>query len=170
MKKSNLVKYLSQKERENYLTEKNDARVDFKELVIDGVTAKDLFQRYITWMRKFTKVLYDNDVKLLTGSDTFGMAIVGFSIHREMEILQELGMKPFDILNASTVNASRYLDSYPLEGTITEGKNANLVLLNKNPLNDIRNTKEIEGVMLHGKWFDRNELDKMLLEVENAFK
>jgi len=170
MKKSDLVKYLSPKERENYLTEKNYARASFKKMVIDGVSAKDLFQRYTTWMRKFTKVLYDNDVKLLTGSDTFGMAIVGFSIHREMEILQELGMKPFDILNASTVNASRYLDSYPLEGTITEGKNANLVLLNKNPLNDIRNTKEIEGVMLHGKWFDRNELDKMLLEVENAFK
>jgi len=170
MKKSNLVKYLSQKERENYLTEKNDARVDFKELVIDGVTAKYLFQRYITWMRKFTKILHNNNVKLLTGSDTFGMAIVGFSIHREMEILQELGIKPFDILNASTVNASRYLNSYPLEGTITEGKNANLVLLNKNPLNDIRNTQDIEGVMLHGKWFDRNQLDEMLLKVENTFK
>tara|TARA_R110002033_G_scaffold78102_1_gene129643 strand:- start:179 stop:3019 length:2841 start_codon:yes stop_codon:yes gene_type:complete len=170
MKKSNLTKYLSKEEREKYLTEKNDARADFKELIIDGVTAKDLFQRYITWMRKFTKVLYDNDVKLLTGSDTFGMAIVGFSIHREMEILQELGMKPFDILNVSTVNASRYLDSYPLEGTIAEGKNANLVLLNKNPLENIKNSQSIEGVMLHGKWFGRNQLDKMLLEVENTFK
>ena len=52
------------------------------------------------------------------------------------------------------------------EGTISKGKNANLVLLNKNPLEDITNTKSIEGVMLKGTWFGRNKLDAMLLEVE----
>jgi imidazolonepropionase-like amidohydrolase len=52
-----------------------------------------------------------------------------------------------------------------MEGTISEGKNANLVLLNKNPLENIANTKTIDGVMLKGKWFDRDQLDAMLLEV-----
>lgn len=170
MQRSDLSKYLSPKEREKYLTEKNYIREGTKGFIIDGMTAKDLFQKYMVWMQKFTKILHDNNVKLLTGSDTFGMAIVGFSIHREMEILQKLGLKPFDILNASTVNAARYLDSYPVEGTITEGKNANLVLLNKNPLENIKNTQTIEGVMLHGKWFNRNQLNRMLLEVKNAFK
>lgn len=50
-----------------------------------------------------------------------------------------------------------------MDGTINEGKLANLVLLKQNPLEDIRNTKSIEGVMLQGKWLSREELDKMLL-------
>jgi imidazolonepropionase-like amidohydrolase len=57
-----------------------------------------------------------------------------------------------------------------MEGTISEGKNADLVLLNKNPLTDIKNTKTIEGVFLKGKWYDRSKIDLMLKQVEAAFK
>jgi imidazolonepropionase-like amidohydrolase len=51
-------------------------------------------------------------------------------------------------------------------GTINECKFASLVVLNKNPLVDINNTKTIEGVMLKGKWFSRADLDEMLKEVD----
>lgn len=107
---------------------------------------------------------------LLSGSDTYGMVIVGYSLHREFELLQEAGLKPFDILLASTVNPARYLNTYAMEGTISEGKNANMVLLNKNPLEDIRNTQFIEGVILKGKWFDKKTLESQLQQVEAAFK
>jgi imidazolonepropionase-like amidohydrolase len=98
------------------------------------------------------------------------MVIVGFSLHSEFEFLQETGIKPYDILLASTVNPARYLQTYASEGTITEGKRANLVLLNKNPLEDIRNTRSIEGVFLNGIWFNRARLDEMLGEVEDAYR
>ena len=116
-------------------------------------------------MNKFTRILSDHGVPFLTGSDTFGMVIVGFSLHEELRLLTETGLTPYEALRASTVSAARYLSTMAIEGTISEGKNANMVLLNKNPLEDINNTKTIEGVMLKGKWFDRDELDKMLLDV-----
>jgi imidazolonepropionase-like amidohydrolase len=106
----------------------------------------------------------------MTGSDTFGMAIVGFSLHEEMQLLTDIGLTPYEALRASTVTPARYLNSIALEGTVSEGKNANLVLLNKNPLKDIKNTKTIEGVMLKGKWYTRAQLNKMLLDVEQLNK
>jgi imidazolonepropionase-like amidohydrolase len=67
--------------------------------------------------------------------------------------LQQAGITPYHILMASTVHPAMYLNTYASEGTIVEGKTANLILLAKNPLEDIRNTREIEGVLLNGKWF-----------------
>ena len=169
LRRDDLVKYLARNERENFLTEKNDYRL-LKNRSFDGTKAKELFAHYFDWMKAFCNILSTNGVNLLTGSDTYGMVIVGFSLHKEFEFLQESGLKPFDILLASTVNPARYLDTYATEGTISEGKNANLILLNKNPLDDIRNTRSIQGVVLKGKWMDRTTLDKMLKEVEMAYK
>lgn len=169
LRQDDLVKYLARNERESFLTEKNDYRL-LKNRVFDGVKAKDYFKANFRWMKAFSKTLSVNGVKLLTGSDTYGMLIVGFSLHKEFELLQQSGLKPFDILLASTVNAARYLNIYSTEGTIAAGKNANLVLLKKNPLRDIKNTKSIQGVMLKGKWISRIELDQMLKEVEIAYR
>jgi hypothetical protein len=63
-------------------------------------------------MRHFTRILSNNHVGLLTGSDTYGMVIVGFSLHREFDLLQQAGMRPYDILIASTVSPARFLDMY----------------------------------------------------------
>ncbi|MGZ5254478.1 MAG: hypothetical protein ACXWV4_08970 [Flavitalea sp.] len=57
-----------------------------------------------------------------------------------------------------------------MEGTISEGKRANLLLLNKNPLTDIKNTQSIEGVFLKGKWFDKKSLESLLQQVETAYR
>ncbi|ULQ57088.1 amidohydrolase family protein [Flavihumibacter rivuli] len=167
--KDSLGKYLASKERDAFLSEKNDYR-KLKDKEFDGMKAKDFFKANFEWMKAFTKNLSQHEVKLLTGSDTYGMVIVGFSIHKEFELLQESGLKPYDILLASTVNPARYLGTYPTEGTIEEGKNANFIMLDKNPLEDIRNTRSIRGVMLKGKWLDRAALDNFLKEVENAYK
>ena len=163
--KSSMVKYLTPAERPEWLTEKNPYR-KLRQREFDGVMAPVLFGDYLTWMKKFTRILSDHGVPFLTGSDTFGMVIVGFSLHEELRLLTETGLTPYEALRASTVSPARYLNTMAIEGTISEGKNANMVLLHKNPLEDISNTKTIEGVMLKGKWFDRIALDKMLLDVE----
>ncbi|HZH99972.1 MAG TPA: amidohydrolase family protein, partial [Flavisolibacter sp.] len=169
LQKHGLTKYLAKDQRDGFLTEKNDYR-KLRHREFDGVKAVTFFNNYFLWMKRFARILSDNNVPLLTGSDTYGMVIVGFSLHWEFELLQKAGLKPFDILLASTVNPARYLHTYSMNGTISEGKYADLVLLNKNPLVDINNTKAIEGVFLKGKWFDRGMLDTMLKEVEAAYK
>jgi hypothetical protein len=162
-------KYLARDQRDAFLSEKNDYR-KMRKATFDGVPAPRLFNDYFIWMKSFTRQLNEAGVALLTGSDTYGMVIVGFSLHEEFRLLQESGVRPFDILLASTVTPARLLNRYASEGTVTEGKNANLVLLSKNPLDNIENTKTIEGVILKGRWIERKEIDKMLREVQRAFE
>jgi len=164
LKKDETAIHLNIRDSISYLTEDNEYRMNFKGKEINGMKFEALFEEYLKWMKVFTKVLSDHEVPLLTGSDTFGMVIVGYSLHQEFVHLQEIGLSPFQVLKASTVTAAKYLDAFDLEGTISEGKNANLVLLNKNPLEDIKNTTTIEGVMLKGEWLDRARLDAMLKE------
>lgn len=159
-------KYMLPNDLEYWTTEENLYRKDLKGKVINGVEALPLLEGYFEWMRTFTKLLSDNHVPLMTGSDTFGLVVVGFSLHKEFEFLQDVGMTPYQVLRASTVIPARYLNTISQEGTISVGKNANMVLLNKNPLEDIRHTKSIEGVILKGSWFDRAQLDVMLKEIE----
>jgi predicted metalloprotease with PDZ domain len=168
LQKNDEAKYLPAKDSIYWLSDKNHYREDFaggKDMVGLGMDPLDFFTSYFKWMKTFTKILSDHDVPLLSGSDTFGMVIPGFSLHEEFEFLQEAGLTPYEILKTSTITSARYLNTMAMEGTISEGKNANLVLLNKNPLENIANTKTIDGVMLKGKWFDRDQLDAMLLEV-----
>ncbi|MBO0322410.1 amidohydrolase family protein [Muricauda sp. CAU 1633] len=160
-----LTKYLPADQRAKFLTEKNEYR-SLKELEFEGTKAPILFSRYLEWMKMFTKILSDSHVMLMSGSDTFGVAYVGFSLHREFELMQEVGMKPYDILRTTTVNPARYLGKYAEDGTISEGKRANMVLLNKNPLEDISNTQTIESVILNGRLLDRGELDNLLKDAE----
>ncbi len=172
LKKHPESNYLTRGEYEKYLTEKNHYRAELMGKKIVGIDSDEFFKKFFIWMKKFTKILNEHQVPLLTGSDTFGMVVPGFSIHKEFEFLQESGLTPYEILKASTVNASRYLNIISMEGTITEGKNANLVLLNKNPLEDIKNTRSIDGVMLKGTWLNKAKLDEFLEEVAsyNAVK
>ena len=168
LQKNEEAKYLPAKDSIYWLSDKNHYRADFaggKDVVGLGMDPLDFFNSYFKWMKTFTKILSDHGVPLLSGSDTFGMVIPGFSLHKEFEFLQEVGLTPYEILKTSTITSARYLNTMAMEGTISEGKNANLVLLNKNPLENIANTKTIDGVMLKGKWFDRDQLDAMLLEV-----
>ena len=147
-------------------SDENPYRKDLKGRIINGKEALPLLEAYFVWMKNFTKTLAAADVPLMTGSDTFGFVVPGFSLHEEFQFLQEAGLTPFQILKATTVTPARYLDTLATEGTISEGKSANLVLLNKNPLEHIANTKSIEGVILKGEWLDRPQLDSLLKEVE----
>ena len=78
-----------------------------------------------------------------------------------LENLVAAGLTPFDVLVTATRNPAEFLQRDDL-GTIGEGKRADLVLLNGNPLDDIRNTARIDGVMVQGRWLSRDRLTKML--------
>ncbi|UKS25412.1 amidohydrolase family protein [Paenibacillus sp. HWE-109] len=100
-------------------------------------------------------------VPLLAGTDSsFGAAnsFYGFSLHDELELFVKNGLTPLQALQTATLNPARYLDRQHELGTVEEGKLADLVVLEANPLEDIRNTTRISAVILNGKLMEKQEL------------
>jgi imidazolonepropionase-like amidohydrolase len=103
-------------------------------------------------------------VQALAGTD-FGspLTYAGFSLHDELEALvKEGGLTPFEALQSATRNPARFFGIENEIGTIGQGKIADLVILTANPLENISNTRKIDGVVLNGKHLSRTELTKAL--------
>ena len=83
-------------------------------------------------------------------------------------MLTQVGLTPNEALKTATLNPAIFLGLQDSLGTIEEGNIADMVLLDANPLEDIRNTQKINSVIVSGKLMRRNDLDKMLSEVEIA--
>lgn len=127
-------------------------------------------EKELEWQKKFTQILNNRGVPLMAGSDTYGLFLPGFSLHHELELINKSGLSTYETLKTATVNPARYLNTIALSGTINEGKLADMVLLDKNPLENIEYTRTILGVVIKGKWLDRETLDRMLFDVENSNK
>ena len=102
-------------------------------------------------------------VGLLAGSDSGAneYSVPGFSLHDELAELVGAGLTPMQVLQSATLNAARYLGITDAFGTVELGKTADLVLLEGNPLEDIRNTRKISAVVVNGKIFGKPELQKI---------
>ena len=102
-------------------------------------------------------------VRILAGTDTPNPGIYpGFSLHHELDLLVQAGLTPLQALQAATRNPAEYLHASDSLGTVTQGKVGDLLLLDANPLLDIRNTRRIAGLMYRGTWRDRAALDGLL--------
>lgn len=114
------------------------------------------------------KVMQSAGVGLLAGSDsstTNPYTFPGWSLHQELELLVRSGLSPMEALQTATRNPARFLGELRSNGTVEEGKIANLVLLTSNPLEDIRNSQKIDAVVLNGKLLMRADLDELLEDV-----
>ena len=110
-------------------------------------------------------------VPLMSGTDAQAPFVYpGFNLHKELKLFVESGVKPFDALKAATITPAKFLGIDTEVGTIEVGKQADLVLLDANPLNDIGNTKRISGVFLRGRWFTRKDLDQMLKKISDSYE
>jgi hypothetical protein len=108
-------------------------------------------------------------VPILAGTDTGNpFCFPGFSLHDELALLVIAGLSPVEALRAATLNPAKFFGLDQRLGTIEQGKIADLVLLDANPLLDIRNTQRINAVVSNGRLFDRKALDKLLAEAEGA--
>jgi imidazolonepropionase-like amidohydrolase len=108
-------------------------------------------------------------VGILAGTDSPAPELVpGFSLHEELALLTQAGLSPMQALQAATKNPADFMEISQKQGTIEVGKNADLLLLDANPLDDIRNTEKIRALVIHGKLLDRASLDQMLAK-ETAF-
>jgi imidazolonepropionase-like amidohydrolase len=101
-------------------------------------------------------------VQVMAGTDT-GNAYTfpGIDLHRELELLVQAGFTPLEALRSATSEPAQFLGTKDL-GSIAPGKLADLVLLDANPLKDIRNTQKIAGVFVGGQYLSRAKLTGML--------
>jgi len=108
-----------------------------------------------------------SSVPILAGTDSAAPYVIpGFALHEELALLVKAGLSPMQALEAATKQPADFLGKSATEGTIEAGKNADLLLLDSNPLENIRNTRRIRAVILGGRLLDRSTLDKILSSVQ----
>jgi len=121
----------------------------------------DIATRAIDIRRQLIFELHRAGAGLLLGSDAPQVFNVpGFSLHNELEFLVAAGLTPYEALYTGTVAVAEFLDTNT--GIVEPGREADLVLLDANPLTEITNTQRIHGVMLRGAWYPAGALDERL--------
>lgn len=101
-------------------------------------------------------------VPIIAGTDTANpYCFPGFSLHDELQLFVEAGLTPLEALRTATSNPAKYLGMEKTHGPIAVGKAADLVLLDANPLEDIRNTTKIAAVVAAGRLFTSEDLAKL---------
>jgi len=120
---------------------------------------------------KLTAAMIEGRVSLMAGSDSLDRYVLpGFALHRELQLLREAGMTPLEALQAATRNPAKFLGREQETGTIAKNAQADLVLLNANPLENISNTTGIFAVVRDGVFLDRTALDELLNRARAAAK
>jgi hypothetical protein len=126
-------------------------------------------EKYKSIRKKMIVGLSGAGVKLMAGSDSpEWFNVQGFSLHDELQNMYEAGMNPYAVLETATKNPATYLGIFNLTGSLTAGKHADFLLLEKNPLENVVNTRLIWGVMKDGKWYNKVKLDQLLTDARNA--
>jgi hypothetical protein len=118
----------------------------------------------LTRYRKLVGDMHRAGGELLAGTDTnpLNPVLPGWGLHQEMVLLAESGLTNMQALQTATRNPARYFGILEQTGTVEEGKSADLVLLDADPLEDIRNTQKINAVVMRGHYYSREDLDAML--------
>ena len=157
------MRYMPAQQVQNWINQKkNRLQADAQE----GLTAADR-ATLLGFRRTLLKALADGGAPIVMGSDAPQMFNVpGFSIQHEARVMAAAGMTPFQILQSGTTNVARYVSEVLRQdgdfGSIAAGKRADLMLLDRNPLQDIANLRDPAGVMVRGRWYPAEELKREL--------
>jgi hypothetical protein len=148
--------------------ERNPKNSEFsKAMTVEEIAeAKRAFPVFL----KIVGEMHRAGVQLLTGTDAPAVpyCFPGFGVHDELALFVEAGLSPMEALQTATLNPARYLRVQDSLGTIETGRIADLVLLDADPLRDIRSTRRIDSVIVRGKPLDKKERERMLARVEAA--
>jgi imidazolonepropionase-like amidohydrolase len=141
----------------------------FTEEIVHDFNTDDLTtrKRFVEKELEVVNAMHRAGIEFLAGTDTPPGVYVfpGFSLHEELQRFVAAGFTPMEALQTATLNPARFLGMDNRLGTIEKGKLADLVLLDANPLDDIRNTQKIAAVIVNGRYLSRADLDKMLAGV-----
>lgn len=128
----------------------------------------DAARRYFAFYKRATKVLQDEGVLLVTGTDAgIFTNIPGQSLATELRLLAEAGLTPFEALQAATWNAARTLGEADRAGRIAPGFRADLILVDGDPLGDPALATQPHAVIAAGRVYDRSDLDTLLKSAAN---
>ena len=126
-------------------------------------TTKEFYKRGL----ELTGLAHKKGLKILAGTDTYDpYSFPGFTIHSELEELVKAGLTPAEALITATINPATYFSVLEDFGSLEKGKIADILLLEKNPLNNIKNSNSIQSVFYNNSLYSRKELDDMLTYVE----
>jgi imidazolonepropionase-like amidohydrolase len=146
----------------------------FTEQIMHDFNVDDLAtrKRFVEKELEVVNAMHRAGIPFLAGTDTPpGVYIFpGFSLHEELQRFVAAGFTTMEALETATLNPAKFLGMDDRLGTVEKGKLADLVLLDANPLDDIRNTQKIAAVVVNGRYLSRADLDKMLAGVEAAAK
>lgn len=130
----------------------------------------DRTRQWMTNRDALLKALADGGVRVLLGTDSPQIfSVPGFSLHRELAHMARAGMTPWQILESGTRNVGEYFQGKDSFGTVAVGRRADLLLLNRNPLEDVAHVADRAGVMVRGRWFSEAEIRAGLEELAARF-
>ena len=113
---------------------------------------------YYQTVSKSARALADKGVSVQLGAHG---ELQGLGVHWELWMLAQGGMTPHQALHAATLAGARYLGMDQSIGTLEAGKLADLIVLDRNPLADIRNTDSVSQVMVNGRLYDAATMDQI---------
>ena len=114
-------------------------------------------------------MLAEAGIPILAGTDAGylnSFNYPGEGIHEELDRYVEAGLTPQQALVSATITGPAFLGHSNRYGALAEGKAADILILDANPLRDIKATRSIRGLVLHGKWLDRAALDALLADAK----
>jgi imidazolonepropionase-like amidohydrolase len=124
--------------------------------------AKETLKQLFALQLKLVKLFERSGVKMLAGSDTGGQWVIpGYGLHQEFDLLAQAGLSPLEVLQLTTLNGARFLGREKTMGSVKPGKNANLVLLDANPIASVQNLHRIAAVVRGGTYYSAEALNEM---------
>jgi imidazolonepropionase-like amidohydrolase len=115
----------------------------------------------------FVAQMHSSGVPILAGTDSAAPYVIpGFALHQELALLVQAWLTPMQALQAATKGPADFLGKSKTQGTVELGKEADLLLLDASPLDDIHNVGKIRALILRGKLLDRAALDSLLASAE----
>lgn len=129
-------------------------------------------QAVLRTYKRIVAALRDAGIPLMTGSDMGGNphCFAGWGVHDEMSQLVSAGLTPMEAIVSATSNPAKYLNAFDKYGSIEPGKSADFVILNADPLRDIRNSQSITTVVYGGKVYDKQKLDALWTKQREAVR
>jgi len=150
------LKYVPEAVRKTWADPRKDA---------EGVKPErmaELKQEY-EFHARLAKIIWGSGAGVLAGTDTGDPYVVpGFALHDELEAMVEAGIPADEVLKLATAAPAKYFGIEATHGSVAKGKTADLVLLDADPLQDIRNTRRISAVVSNGRLLGRKCLDALL--------
>lgn len=114
--------------------------------------------------------LHSGGAHLLLGTDTMKVGTLpGYSLREELENFAAAGMTPYEAIRAGTADAAKFLHQENEFGLVSKGLRADLILVDANPLADVKNVSKLAGVLAGGRWFSGAELNRQLIALRKKY-